>query len=151
MFLNSRIYYCLSSRCFVGKWDDIGYKTHLQAFISEYEWSEMKMEILRIYAEHNAKKTKLYNLVKCNPYRSMLGLSNVFWLNICYYFCCGCCREINPSTSDPSLFMTWIRSLRDFLFTVCFIILVPLTFFWFQFFFILDSNFSSLLVFCKES
>jgi len=84
-------------------WDDAGYKTHLRAFISDHDWMDLKKEILRIYSEHKAKREILYNLVKCNFYRSMALTTVECYLNAfnrSISFCCCLSR-----LSDSSAFM----------------------------------------------
>jgi hypothetical protein len=55
-------------------WDDSQYRLQLRSLVSEQEWMQFKTDILRIYAEQNAKRAALRKLIQFNRYRPIAHL-----------------------------------------------------------------------------
>ena len=71
----------------VFRWDDSQYMIHLRPLVSEQEWMQFKKDILRIYAEQNAKRAALRKLIEFNPYRSMKHMNGTSFGHI-FHNCC---------------------------------------------------------------
>ncbi len=103
------------------RWDDSQYMIHLRPLVSEHEWMQFKTDILRIYAEQNAKRAALRKLIEYNPYRSMThmhstSLRHIQWCPtlLCsdplrdvvpHYVCVKCRGLIFLSCGFPFMFI----------------------------------------------
>jgi hypothetical protein len=64
-------------------WDDSQYRFH--SLVSEQEWMQFKTDILRIYAEQNAKRAALRRLIEFKRYRGITNWYTTLLSNVNFY------------------------------------------------------------------